>query len=322
MKGSNTIIILILCLFLTGSLAFSGCSRIEFAVNEGTPGDTFEPGRAYGSTVTRVVDGDTVVVEFPGGTEEKIRIVGVDTPETTPSENIPGEYPGIDDPAYLALWGENAKEFTSLYLEDREIAIEFDEKAGIRDQYDRLLAYVILPDGTDFGALLVSEGLARVYTGETFSKKSSYLALETAARIENTGLWNYSSPILPPAAPVPIDTPGQGVFIAAVNYDAAGDDRENLNDEYLIIANAGPGAEKLSGWSVSGPTQVTFTFGPLQLMAGGQLTLHTGTGISTGSDVYRNLTTPALNNRGGILHLLDQEGQVVSLFQWGASASP
>jgi micrococcal nuclease len=318
MKGSNTIIIFICGLFLISSLVFAGCSGFESQTDNGRD---FDPDYTYEARVIRVVDGDTIAVQFRDGDEEKVRLLGVDCPETVVSANIPGEYRGIDDPSHLATWGENAREFTADALDETDISLVFDSRAGIRDQYGRLLAYVILEDGTDLGGLLISNGMARVYTEEEFSREADYLVLETTARIGEIGLWNYDGDHSGTIEPVPIDTPAKGVFIASVNYDAAGDDRENLNDEYLVIANAGPGTENLSGWTLSGPTQIPFVFGPLMLPPGGHLILHTGDGIPSGDDLFRNLTSPALGNNGGRLELADSEGSVVSSFSWGTAAS-
>lgn len=318
MKGLIVIKSLIYCFFLVACIVSAGCSGI--GSHEGKEED-FEPGRIYEAGVVHVIDGDTILVQFTGGDQEKVRFLGIDCPETDVQANSPGEYPGIDDASHLASWGKRASEFTADTIEGRDVLLEFDSLAGTRDPYDRMLAYVTLQDGTDLGALLVSKGMARVYTDEDFSREPDYLELESAARGGKVGLWGSESGPFGITVPVPIDTPSQGVFIASVNYDAAGDDRENLNDEYVVIANAGPDTEDLSGWTLSGPTQVPFTFGPVMLETGGQVILYTGNGTPSGTDLFRNLSSPALGNRGGTLVLLDQEGGEISSFYWGSDAS-
>ena len=57
--------------FLFSTLLF-GCAQKQASVAP--------DGRVHG-VVTHVTDGDTVAVRF-GGTTEKIRLIGVDTPET------------------------------------------------------------------------------------------------------------------------------------------------------------------------------------------------------------------------------------------------
>ncbi|KQC03116.1 MAG: hypothetical protein APR55_07210 [Methanolinea sp. SDB] len=316
MEASNIIISVISVFFLTSLLAFAGCSDTGFA----TDGTDFDPGQTYDARVIRVADGDTIVVQLPRGNEERVRVLGVDCPETDLSANVPGEYPGIDDPSHLALWGERARQFTSNTLDGTSITLQFDSQAGIRDRYDRLLAYVILQDDRDLGRMLIENGMARVYTGEDFARKAGYLAAEKAAKTGGTGLWNSEGDLLVSITPVPIDTPTSGVFIASVHYNAAGDDRENVNDEYLVIANAGPGEHDLTGWTLSGPTQIPFVFSPFLLAPGGEVVVHTGSGIDSGTDLFRDLSSPALGNQGGRLDLSDSEGSVVSSFSWGTAA--
>lgn len=317
MNASNIRISATLVFFLAALLVFAGCSDTGLAPDS----SGFEPGGSYDARVIRVADGDTIAVKFLGGNEERVRVLGVDCPETDLSANVPGEYPGIDDPSHLALWGERARQYTSDTLDGASITLQFDRQAGIRDRYDRLLAYVILQDGRDLGSLLIENGMARVYTAEDFARKADYTAMEKAAKTGGAGLWDYDGDLLVSVTPVPIDTPTSGVFIASVHYNAAGDDRENVNDEYLVIANAGPGERELSGWTLSGPTQIPFVFGPFPLAQGGEVVIHTGSGTDSGTDLFRDLPSPALGNQGGRLDLSDSEGDVVSSFSWGTAAS-
>jgi len=102
-------------------------------------------------------------VLMPDGSVERVRMLGVDTPEKDPEDNKPYEYDSITNLTYLAEWGIKAKEFAKSMLEGKYVYIEFDEKAGFRGYYGRLLAYVYLQNGTDFTALFVKNGYARVY---------------------------------------------------------------------------------------------------------------------------------------------------------------
>ena len=99
--------------------------------------------------VTRVVDGDTIIVDL-NGVEERVRLIGIDTPESVhpdASRNLPE--------------GKVASEFTKSRLEGKEVKLEFDVQE--RDQYGRLLAYVYI-DGVMFNKTLLSEGYARIAT--------------------------------------------------------------------------------------------------------------------------------------------------------------
>jgi micrococcal nuclease len=144
----------------------------------------------YRVYVVDVIDGDTIVVLLHG-TTEKVRLIGVDTPEKKAEKNKPYEYDGITDLNYLAKWGMKATEFTRSVLEGKEVYIEFDENAGLRDRFGRLLAYVYV-NGTDFNALLIENGFARVYVEGNFKKEDYYLMLEKEAIENRKGLWGYT----------------------------------------------------------------------------------------------------------------------------------
>lgn len=87
-------------------------------------------------TVTRVIDGDTIVVEMDG-TKSRIRMIGIDTPESvSPDESQNSEE------------GKIASEYTKKALpEGTKVFLEFDEKWY--DRYGRLLAYVWLDENCD-----------------------------------------------------------------------------------------------------------------------------------------------------------------------------
>src|SRR3954454_7950734 len=98
--------------------------------------------------VVRVVDGDTVEIEFDGERED-LRLIGVDTPETVKP----------DSPVECV--GAQASAFTHRELDGREVTVVFGVER--RDRYGRLLGYLRL-EGRLFNAELVSRGLARTLT--------------------------------------------------------------------------------------------------------------------------------------------------------------
>ena len=126
--------------------------------------------------VLRIVDGDTFVCRFPDGKEEKIRLIGVNTPETSHQKK------GVE------YYGKKAKEFTKNTLSGKRVKLELDMQP--RDRYGRLLAYVYLEDGTMLNALLVQEGYAQVMTVPPNVKyQDMFLKLQREARENNRGLW-------------------------------------------------------------------------------------------------------------------------------------
>jgi len=133
--------------------------------------------------VIRIVDGDTIVVKI-GSKNEKVRFIGVDTPESvrpdTPVEKYAAE----------------AKAFTKKMLEGKNVRLEFDVQK--RDIYARLLAYVYIEDGRMLNKLLAEEGYAQVMTVPPNVKyQQDFIRLERKARESKKGLWNSSpTPLL------------------------------------------------------------------------------------------------------------------------------
>jgi micrococcal nuclease len=140
--------------------------------------------------VVRVIDGDTFVCRFSDGKEEHIRLIGVDAPELRRNQKgeKDSERRGQDISTILAQ-GKKASNFTKSYLKPG-IPVKLELDVELRDRYQRLLAYVYLPDGTFFNALLVQEGYAQIMTvPPNVRYQDLFLKLQREARENNRGLW-------------------------------------------------------------------------------------------------------------------------------------
>jgi micrococcal nuclease len=127
------------------------------------------------ATVIRDVDGDTVVARLDNGRIEKIRLLGVDTPET------------VDPRKSVQCFGHRASAFTKSHLTGRRVVLELD--AVQRDKYGRLLAYVIL-DGRRFDDELLELGYGRfLVIPPNGSHARAMLREELAAKAAHRGLW-------------------------------------------------------------------------------------------------------------------------------------
>jgi micrococcal nuclease len=260
------------------------------------------------ATVAGTIDGDTVRLAFPDGRTETLRILGIDTPEVTQEGNDPGKFKGVTDTGLLSLWGEEAASYTHAKLDGQVVTITHDRGAGTRDQYGRLLATLTLPDGTDYGEELLRQGLARVYTLETFAAKERYLAVQDEAMDARVGVWSGHEPVP--------DGAGQ-VVIAAVHYNAAGDDSQNLNDEYITIRNSGPTMADLTSWEIRDSDGFVYLLPPVSLSPRESMKLHTGNGTPSAGTLFMGSPVPVLNNEGDTVTLTDREGTMVSSFSWG-----
>ena len=121
--------------------------------------------------VERVVDGDTLALD--GG--EKIRLIGVDTPES------------VDPRRPVERFGKEASAFTRRMAEGQRVRLEFGDEP--RDRYGRTLAFVWLEDGTFLNAEIIRQGYGHAYTRFPFRYADEFRALEREARENRRGLW-------------------------------------------------------------------------------------------------------------------------------------
>jgi len=126
--------------------------------------------------VVRVIDGDTIQVCCIARKREKVRYIGINTPETKhPTKGV--EY-----------YGKEAAKANRKLVEDKTVILTFDVEQ--RDRYGRLLAYVFLEDGTFVNAWLVEHGFAQVMTVPPNVKHQElFLKLQREARDNGRGLW-------------------------------------------------------------------------------------------------------------------------------------
>lgn len=125
------------------------------------------------SIVTKVIDGDTFWIN----NKEKVRLIGIDAPETRNTRYKPKE-----------PFAEQSKQFLSDLILGKEIILEYD--AGKYDRYRRLLAYVYLLDSTFVNKELVKEGYALIMTVQPNTKYADlFLEMQQEARENKRGLW-------------------------------------------------------------------------------------------------------------------------------------
>ncbi|MHB1117963.1 MAG: thermonuclease family protein [Minisyncoccota bacterium] len=129
------------------------------------------------AVVIRVVDGDTILVDIKG-TQEKVRFIGVDTPESVAPRKP------------IQCFGEEASAFTQNLLMGNHVRLESDPTQHDRDTYGRLLRYVFLPDGTFINKVIIEKGYGHEYTYRTpYHYHADFKAAEHAARELGLGLW-------------------------------------------------------------------------------------------------------------------------------------
>jgi micrococcal nuclease len=126
--------------------------------------------------VLSVIDGDTIVVDYHG-TQEQVRLNGMNTPETSVS-GVPNE-----------CYGPEATERTKQLLEGKNVELEPEPLEGDRDKIGRLLRYVYV-DGQFVDLILVQEGYAYDWTDRYPSKYDRQFHKAQKDAIKNKrGLW-------------------------------------------------------------------------------------------------------------------------------------
>ena len=127
------------------------------------------------ATVTEVVDGDTIWVRMPDGSEEKVRYIGIDAPEL-PHEDSPGEY-----------LGREAASHNEALLTAGPLRLETDVES--RDEFERLLAYVWAGD-VFVNERMVLDGYAWAHNyPPNLSRQDQLWAAHDRARETGVGVW-------------------------------------------------------------------------------------------------------------------------------------
>jgi micrococcal nuclease len=127
--------------------------------------------------VARVIDGDTVVVLLDGA-EQRVRLIGIDTPETTNGKNECG--------------GTAATQALLNLTAGRPVELVVDPTQANTDRYDRLLRYIQV-DGRDAGQVLLENGLAHEYTyrsSDPYVKQDAYRTAAAQAQEQDRGSWH------------------------------------------------------------------------------------------------------------------------------------
>ncbi len=238
--------------------------------------------------VTEVIDGDTVKVMFDGK-EEKIRLIGVDTPETKhPTKGV-------------QPYGPEASAFTKEHLEGKDIMLEFDVQE--RDRYGRLLAYVWFEDEL-FNANLVREGYAQVSTFPPNVKyEDTFIEAQKEAREAGKGLWG-----LDEYQDVEIEEPKPEPQLGNIIISD-----KDLDVEYIELINSDDEKINLEGWiivSVKGDQR--FTLPLYELEERETVKIYSGNAAKNQTDGIIWTTKYIWNNDGDPARLLNPNGEVVS----------
>jgi len=140
------------------------------------------------AVVLKVVDGDTVDIDDDVRGRLRIRLLGIDTPET--------KKPGYT----VGCWGPEATEFAKSTLLGQRVALIYDQSQGIYDRYGRTLAYLDKADGWDYSVEAARAGAAHsyVYHNHPAARADEIAAAEQEANIG----WTIDKRVVRPAPPL------------------------------------------------------------------------------------------------------------------------
>ena len=137
--------------------------------------------------VVRVIDGDTVKIDY-NGKATSVRLIGVDTPETVhPSKPV-------------EVYGKEASNFTKNLLQGESVYLRYD--VDRTDKYGRLLAYLYrAPDGLFVNLEIVRQGYGHAYTQFPFKHIELFRYYGNRARTARKGLYGTPQPSVSEVAP-------------------------------------------------------------------------------------------------------------------------
>lgn len=138
-------------------------------------------GQIINGLVKKVADGDTVTIVSGGNRKLKVRLYGIDAPETKKPRK-PGQ-----------AFGEEAKQALSDKIIGRLVSLEIVDK----DQYKRVVG-IIRYAGRDINQEMIAEGMAWAYRSYLHTPYASeYINAESVARLNRKGLWRDKNQIPP-----------------------------------------------------------------------------------------------------------------------------
>ena len=105
-----------------------------------------------------------------------------------------------------------------------------------------------------------------------------------------------------------------GITITNANFVAPSPEKENLNEEWVEVANNGTIDENLTGWTIQDQQNHTYAFPDFNLKAGSTVKIHSGAGSNSDEDLYWNRSTSIWNNGGDLATLVDASGVVISSY--------
>jgi len=227
--------------------------------------------------VKKVIDGDTA--ELDNGIV--VRYIGINAPEQGQS-----------------LYNESKQRNKEL-VEGKKVKLEFDNL--LYDQYGRLLSYVFVDD-IFVNYQLLKEGFAvldKIYPNTKYIDK--LIEAENYAKENKTGIWKESNIKLK---------------IININYDAEGNDNENLNDEWVEIKNVEIIPVNMKDFTLKDKANHIFTFPEFILNSNATVKIYSGCGENNFTSLYWCSFGTIWNNDTDTAYLCDSNGNLIDTYNY------
>lgn len=233
--------------------------------------------------VVSVYDGDT----FTLSTGDKVRVMWINTPELKPLED----------------YGIEARDATEAFVSTGSVSLSYG--GAERDGYGRLLGQVSV-EGRWLAEDLIEKGLAHLFLIPPVGDETpveTLLAAQDRARAANRGIWSTER--------------YQGtVHITSFHANADGDDRENVNGEYLRVCNVTSEPLSLDGYRISDASGNSWLLPPVVIPAGHTVKIHSGVGEDNYDAkeqlaIHLGSESPIWNNEYDRATLYDRYGRVM-----------
>jgi competence protein ComEC len=213
---------------------------------------------------------------------------------------------GADNP-----YGHPHKETLDL-LKDRGVTLYCTDLDG---------TIVVRTDGLSYSVKTETNDprIWNISTTRETAKATPVFTIPTIPALEPLSVPGVTLPMVPQNLSIPVSVlpalqigNASSIHISATQFDAPGDDRVNLNGEWVQLTNKGDDTVLIAGWTLSDKSQsALYTFPAILLVPGESVTIHTGSGILNNTAVFMGKTEPVWGNSGDIAILKDGSGTII-----------
>jgi competence protein ComEC len=185
---------------------------------------------------------------------------------------------------------------------------------------DRDGTIVVQTDGMSYSVKTETHdpGIWNVSTLREITLVKPFFPIPTLPVLEPFNLLSVTLPPVPanltipvPALTVPQVGNASSISISATQFDAPGDDRQNLNGEWVQLTNTGNDTVLIAGWTLSDKQSMLYTFPAVFLVPGESVTIFSGTGTLNSTSLFMGKTEPIWGNNRDIVILKDGRGTII-----------